>query len=37
MGVEFAAPLQRDANGRIAAVQGQAPEPVMRPLLKEAS
>jgi diguanylate cyclase (GGDEF)-like protein/PAS domain S-box-containing protein len=37
MGVEFAAPLQRDANGRIAAMQGQAPDPIVRPLLKEAS
>ena len=36
MGVEFAAPLQRDENGRVAAVQGKAPEPVVRPLLKEA-
>ena len=31
MGVEFAAPLQRDENGRVAAMQGQAPEPVVRP------
>ena len=36
MGVEFAVPLRRDADGRVAAVQGQAPEPVVRPLLKEA-
>jgi diguanylate cyclase (GGDEF)-like protein/PAS domain S-box-containing protein len=37
VGVEFAVPLLRDANGRIAAVQGKAPEPVVRTLLKEAS
>ena len=36
MGVEFAAPLKRDAAGR-AAVHGKAPDPVVRPLLKEAS
>ena len=36
MGVEFAVPLRRDADGRVAAVQGQDPEPVVRPLLKEA-
>jgi hypothetical protein len=36
-GVEFAAALQRDANGGIAAVQGKPPEPVVRRLLKEAS
>jgi hypothetical protein len=28
--------LKRDANGRIAAALGQAPDPVVRPLLKEA-
>jgi hypothetical protein len=37
IGVEFAAPLKRDASGRIAAVQAKAPDPVIRPLLKEAS
>jgi hypothetical protein len=36
MGVEFAVPLTRDVNGRIAAVLGQAPDPVVRPLLREA-
>ena len=35
IGVEFAVPLQRDAKGRIAAVQVKAPEPVARPLLRE--
>jgi diguanylate cyclase (GGDEF)-like protein len=37
MGVEFAAPLQRDASGRVAAVHANGPEPVIRPLFKEAS
>jgi len=37
IGVEFAVPLQRDADGRVAAVRGKAPAPVVRPLLKEAS
>jgi diguanylate cyclase (GGDEF)-like protein/PAS domain S-box-containing protein len=36
MGVEFAVPLQRDSDGRIAAVHGKAPEPAVRPLLREA-
>ena len=36
MGVEFAVPLRRDSDGRIAAVLGRAPDPVIRPLLKEA-
>jgi diguanylate cyclase (GGDEF)-like protein/PAS domain S-box-containing protein len=36
MGVEFAEPLERDSAGRIAVVQGNAPAPVVRPLLKEA-
>jgi len=36
MGVEFAVPLQRGADGRVAAVQAKAPEPVIRRLLKEA-
>jgi diguanylate cyclase (GGDEF)-like protein/PAS domain S-box-containing protein len=36
LGVEFAAPLQRDASGRIAAEQAKAPAPVMRTLLREA-
>jgi diguanylate cyclase (GGDEF)-like protein/PAS domain S-box-containing protein len=37
MGVEFAMPLQRDADGRIAAAYAKGPEPVVRPLLREAS
>ena len=37
IGVEFAVPLQRDPDGRVAAIQGRAPDPVVRPLLKEAS
>ena len=36
LGVEFAAPLQRDASGRIAAAHAKSPAPVMRPLLREA-
>ncbi len=37
MGVEFSEPLQREGNGRIAALRAQSPEPVIHPLLKEAS
>jgi len=37
IGLEFAVPLQRDGNGRVAAMQGKGPEPVVRSLLKEAS
>ena len=36
MGVEFAVPLRRDADGSIAEVQTKSPDPVVRPLLKEA-
>jgi diguanylate cyclase (GGDEF)-like protein len=35
MGVEFAQALERDANGRIVAVLGKAPDPVVRPLLRQ--
>ncbi len=37
MGVEFANPLQRDQGGRIVAVQGAAPEPVVKKSLRKAS
>jgi diguanylate cyclase (GGDEF)-like protein len=37
MGVEFAQPLERDGSGRFVAVQGKAPDPVVRPLLRQAS
>jgi diguanylate cyclase (GGDEF)-like protein/PAS domain S-box-containing protein len=37
MGVEFAQPLERDGSGRIVAMLGKAPEPVVRPLLREAA
>jgi hypothetical protein len=36
MGVEFARRLERDARGRFVAVQGKAPDPVGRPLLRQA-
>ena len=36
MGVEFAIPLQRDNSGRIASISEQGPEPVRKPLLREA-
>jgi hypothetical protein len=36
MGVEFAHPLECDASGRFIAVLGKAPEPVVRPLLRQA-
>ncbi len=36
MGVEFADPLQRDADGRITAVQGVAPRPIVKKLDKKA-
>ncbi len=36
MGVEFARPLEWDASGRFVAVQGKAPEPVVRPQLRQA-
>jgi len=36
MGVEFAVALRRDADGSIAEVQTKSPDPVVRPLLKEA-
>jgi hypothetical protein len=35
-GVEFAHPLECDASGRFIAVLGKAPEPVVRPLLRQA-
>jgi hypothetical protein len=35
MGVEFAHPLERDASGRYLAVQGKAPDPIVRPLLRQ--
>ena len=37
IGVEFAAPLERDLGGRIAVIQDRPPDPVVRPLFKEAS
>ena len=37
MGVEFATPLQRDASGRIAAMQMSAPEPVAKRELRPAA
>ncbi len=37
IGVEFAQPLERDGNGRIVAMLGKAPEPVARPLLRQAA
>lgn len=36
MGVEFANPLQRDASGKIPALQRAAPEPVVKSLIKKA-
>jgi hypothetical protein len=36
MGVEFAHALECDGSGRFVAVQGKAPEPVVRPLLRQA-
>ena len=36
MGVEFAEPLQCDASGRVTALQGKAPEPIVRPLWRKA-
>ncbi|HEY6816590.1 MAG TPA: EAL domain-containing protein [Croceibacterium sp.] len=37
MGIEFAVALQRDASSGAATLQGQAPKPVVRTLLKQAS
>ncbi len=36
MGVEFAEPLECDASGRVAVLQGKAPERIVRPLLRKA-
>jgi hypothetical protein len=35
--MEFAVPLRRDADGNIAEIQARGPDPVVRPLLREAS
>lgn len=37
MGVEFASPLHRDRGGRISAVQGAAPNPVRKPLVRNSA
>ena len=36
MGVEFTEPLPCDASGRVTALKGKAPDPIVRPLLREA-
>jgi len=36
IGVEFAAPLQRDSSGRIAAINDAGPDPVRKPILRKA-
>jgi hypothetical protein len=37
MGVEFAAALQRDSSGRIAAINEAGPDPIRKPILRKAS